>query len=104
MSAKRQGVLWDAVRLAAEGAPEDQFMARAREAKDGLLDRARELWSQVMILDSMVADVAPDADWEPGLVDDGRYNKRRTSANIPCPAAFAKSTGENLGYCAGLRR
>lgn len=68
MSEQRKGPLWDAVRLAAEGAPTQGFLAKAIQAKEDIADSVKGLWREVSFLDNLVAHVAPDAPWVRGLV------------------------------------
>lgn len=67
MSEQRTGPLWQAIRLAADGAPEGEFLARAREAKEAITDSFYTLWREITVLDNLVARVAPSADWQEGI-------------------------------------
>ena len=67
---KRKGAYWEAVRLATEGAPIADFVAKAREAKEEIMDRWYEVWRQSSVLDNLVADLAPHVEWKSGASSD----------------------------------
>ena len=67
MAAQPEGPLWDAIRLAGEGAREEDFLAKAQEAKENITNRFYELWRETAILDSLVVRVAPSAVWHEGI-------------------------------------
>ncbi|MFQ5826067.1 MAG: hypothetical protein ACE5IA_01805 [Dehalococcoidia bacterium] len=68
MSEQRKGPLWDVLRLAAEGAPTQEFLAKAVLAKEDIVRSIRNLCRDVSILDNIVAHIAPDAHWVGGVV------------------------------------
>ena len=63
------GPLWDAIQLALQGVPEEEFIAKAKEAKEDITDRFYDLWHETTILDNLVARIAPAADWVAGVIE-----------------------------------
>ena len=66
MDHQRSGPLWEAIRLAAAGAPKEEFLAKAMEAKEEIVSHVYDLHREVTILDNLVARIAPEVKWETG--------------------------------------
>ena len=81
----RDGLVWDAVRLAADGAPVEQFLEKAMEAKTHIAKRAYNLWREVQILDDMVDYLAPDEPWVKGWSLDLATGESRAASPLSNP-------------------
>ena len=63
---------WEALRLAAEGAPIEEFIEVAAKAQGEIADEYYRLWQETAILDNLVARIAPEAAWVSGVPSTGR--------------------------------
>ena len=79
MSTQRKGPLWDTFRLALEGAPTEEFLAKAKKAKADIVNRAYELWNDVTLLDQLVNRIAPEVEWKTGWA----WELRSTTKSTP---------------------
>lgn len=70
MNGEQRALYWEAVRLASEGASE--FLDTARRAKVEIADAFYELWYRTNVLDNLVAQREPDAEWVNGVPSEGR--------------------------------
>ena len=94
MTEARKGAYWNALRLAAEGAPIPEFIAAASKAKEEIGDAFYLLWQETNVLDNLVAQLAPELAWTPGVASAGRDNFGRLIARMPV-ATIQKATAAN---------
>ncbi len=60
-----EGALKEAMLLITSGAPKEQFIEKAEQARAEIISRVQEAWGDAAILDSMVPLFAPGREWTP---------------------------------------
>ena len=88
MHAQRRGLLWEVLRLVASDVPEEEFLAKAKEAQNEMRDRFYELWREVNVLDNLVIRVVPHADWTAGVASDEREVRSPATSATPPTSIF----------------
>lgn len=103
MSEEREGAYWEALRLATENSPVDEFVTKAREAQDEITAAWWELFRRSTILDNLVADLAPDVEWTAGTNSAGRDPYGRLPRQLTgTPSALSRTPrGERVMEIAG---
>ena len=91
MATQREGLVWEALRLAADGAPKDEFLAKAMEAKRDIIAVAYRLWKEVLLLDDTVGIVAPDDPWTAGWTLDLLPGKTTVEPIAPAKTSADKA-------------
>ena len=66
MSDEREGIAWDVVRLAANGAPVNEVIERAFKAKAEITALAYEQCRLISMVDGVIATLAPEIEWTTG--------------------------------------
>ena len=70
MTNEREGRAWDVARFAASGAPVEEVIERALQAKADITRHAYELWRQAVVVDGVISLLAPDLEWTSGWATD----------------------------------
>ena len=82
MTEERISAYWQVLRLATENAPVDEFVNKAREAKEEISSAWWELYRRSNVLDNLVADLAPEVEWHTGVNTGGRDPYGRPTADL----------------------